>query len=178
MIDLTRQLIELFNKEQMLAFFDFHIYPGGNDAVSGLCKISKPRGTDQQTQYVSLLFLIDTPDDAVWESVNAFIESIEWHAFEHELPGTGIVLSILHMFHASGMYFKETAIFLGNNIRISRQFVREKLYPAISRVMGLTAGELIFWEDLPETKQEIKQIALERVPSQSFVARLKAFLDH
>jgi hypothetical protein len=173
MIDLTKQLSELFNKEQMLAFFDFQVTPGGNEPVSGLCKISRPKGTGEQTQYVSMLFLIDTPDDALWEHVNTFVNHIGWNAFRRELPGAETVLSIPHLIHKTGIYFKETAIYLSNDIKVSKYYVSSKLYPAILRVMGLKAGELIFWEDLPESKQEIKGLGSEKGSSQSLVARLK-----
>jgi hypothetical protein len=176
MIDLTRQLIDLFNKEQMLAFFDFKVTPGENEPVSGLCKISRPKGADEQTQYVSLLFLIDTPNDEVWEHVNAFVNHIGWDAFRRELPGAETVLSIPHLIHTTGIFFKETAIYLSSNVTVSKYYVSNKLYPAVLRVMGLRAGELVFWEDLPESKQEIKGLGSGKGSSRSMVARLKDFL--
>jgi hypothetical protein len=173
MIDLTRQLIDLFNKEQMLAFFDFQLTPAGNEPVSGLCKISRPKGKGEQTQYVSLLFLIDTPNDALWEHVNIFVNHIGWDAFRRELPGVDTVLSIPHLIHKTGIYFKETAIYLSGDITVSKYFVSNKLYPAILRVMALKAGELVFWEDLPESKEQIKGIAGAKESPQSLVSRLK-----
>jgi len=175
MIDLTKQLIDLFNKEQMLAFFDFQVTPGGNEPVSGLCKISRPKGTGEQIQYVSLLFLIDTPTDAAWEQVNSFVSNIGWDAFKRELAGAETVLSIPHLIHKTGIYFKETAIYLSSSVTVSKYYVSNKLYPAILRVMGLRAGELVFWEDLPESKQEIKSLRSEKGSPQSLVARLKDF---
>jgi hypothetical protein len=175
MIDLSRQLIDLFNKEQMLAFFDFQLTLVGNEPVSGLCKISRPKGTGEQTQYVSLLFLIDTPSDALWEHVNTFVNHISWEAFKRELPMVDTVLSIPHLIHKTGIYFKETAIYLSSDHAVSKYYVSSKLYPAILKVMGLKAGELIFWEDLPESKQEINRLASEKGSPHSLVARLKDF---
>ena len=175
MLDLTRQFIDLFNKEQMLAFFDFQITPGGNEPVSGLCKISRPKGTGEQSQYVSLLFLIDTPTDELWEHVNTFVNHINWDAFRREVPMVDTVLSIPHLIHKSGIYFKETAIYLGGDLSVSRYYVSSKLYPAILKVIGLKAGELVFWDDLPESKQKIKGIATGKVSHQSLVSKLKDF---
>jgi hypothetical protein len=176
MIDLTKQLTDLFKKEQMLAFFDFQVTPGGNEPVSGLCKISRPKGAGGQSQYVSLLFLIDTPNDEVWEHVNTFVNNIGWDAFRLELLGAETVLSIPHLIHKTGIYFKETAIYLSSNVTVSKYYVSSKLYPAVLRVMGLKAGELVFWEDLPESKQEIKSLGWEKGSPQALVARLKDFL--
>jgi hypothetical protein len=175
MIDLSRQLTDLFNKEQMLAFFDFRFTPVGHEPVSGLCKISRPKGTGEQTQYVSLLFLIDTPNDESWEHVNAFVNLINWEAFRRELPMVDTVLSIPHLIHKTDIYFKETAIYLSSNFAVSKYYVSSKLFPAISKVVGLQAGELIFWEDLPESKQEIRHLVPEKGPSHSLVARLRDF---
>jgi hypothetical protein len=175
MIDLITQLIDLFNKEQMLAFFDFQVTPGGNEPVSGLCKISMPKGADEQSQYVSLLFLIDTPNDTVWEHVNAFVNNIGWDAFRRELPGAETVLSIPHLIHTTEIYFKETAIYLSSNVTVSKYYVSSKIYPTVLRVTGLRPGELVFWEDLPESKREIKGLGSEEGTPHSLVARLKDF---
>jgi hypothetical protein len=175
MIDLNQQLIDLFKKEEMLAFFDFRLSFGGNEPVSGLCKISRPKGTDQHTQYISLLFLIDTPNRSVWEHVHTYVDKIGWNAIKTELPGIETVLSIPHLHHGTGIYFKETAIYLSRDAVVSKYYVSNKLYPAILRIMGLGAGELIFWEDLPERKQKTKATIAEKEPGQPLLSRLKDF---
>ena len=175
MIDLNQQLIDLFNKEEMLAFFDFGLSLSGNEPVSGLCKISRPKDTDHHTQYISLLFLIDTPNGAIWEAVHAYADNIGWSKFEAELPGIETVLSIPHVHHGIGIYFKETAIYLNSDAAASKYYVSNKLYPAILKIMGLRAGELVFWEDLPETKHDLKSVLAEKESSQSMLSRLKDF---
>ena len=175
MIDLNQQLIDLFNKEEMLAFFDFQLSFSGNEQVTGLCKISRPKDTDQDTQYISLLFLIDTPNRALWEHVHAYAENIGWSKFETDLPEIETVLSIPHLHHGIGIYFKETAIYLKSGAAASKYYVTNKLYPAILKIMGLRAGELVFWEDLPETKHNLKGVLAEKESSQSLLSRLKDF---
>lgn len=175
MIDVTQQLIDLFNQEEMLAFFDFQLNFSGNKPVSGLCKISRPKDTDHHTQYISLLFLIDTPNRALWEAVHAYAENIDWSAFEAELPGIETVLSIPHLHHGIGIYFKETAIYLKSDAAASKYYVSNKLYPAILKLMGLRAGELVFWEDLPEAKHNLESVLAEKGSSQSTLSRLKDF---
>jgi hypothetical protein len=176
MIDVNRQLIDLFNKEKMLAFFDFRLHLGGNEPVSGLCKISRPKGTGEQAQYLSLLFLIDTPNEVILEEVDAFARNIGWNTFQGAMPGVQTVLPIPTRHQGSGIYFKETDIFLNNDVVVSKAYVASKLYPAISRVIGLRAGELVFWDDLPEKKQALRGVSPEEEPGQSLLSRLKAFL--
>ena len=176
MIDLNQQLIDLFKKERMLAFFDFELPLGGTERISGLCKISRPRGFEQQSQYFSLLFLIDTPDDASWEQVESFVKKINWSAFRGELPGVETVLSIPHLDQGKGIYFKEADIYFTGDVVLTKSYVSSHLYPAILRVTGLKAGELVLWDNAPERKQEIKKIVSEKQPGRPLVARLKNFL--
>ncbi len=175
MIDVNQQLIDLFNKEEMLAFFDFQLRLGGNKPESGLCKISTPKGTEQHAQYISLLFLIDTPAPAAWEQVHAYAESIKWDNLKSELPGIETILSIPHQHHGIGIYFKETAVYLARDVVVSKYFVSSKLYPAVVKVMGLHAGEMVYWEDSPERNQKTTSVVPGTEPT-SLLMRLKEFL--
>ena len=175
MIDLDRQLLDLFKKERMLAFFDFRVHLGDAEPLSGLCKISQPKGGSQQPQYLSLLFLIDTPDDTAWQQVDAYTEHLDWNAFMRELPGVVTVLPIPHLHRGAGIYFKEVDIYLDSSVTIAKPYVMSTLYPAILRVVGLTGGEVVFWDVVPEGKQELQGFALEKESSCSVVQRLKDF---
>jgi len=175
MIDVNQQLIDLFNKEKMLAFFDFRLNLSGNVPVSGLCKISQPKSTAERAQYLSMLFLIDTPNEAVWQQVEAFARNIGWNSFLREMPGVQTVLPIPTRHQGTGIYFKETDIFLEPDVVVSKAYVASKLYPAISKIIGLRAGELVFWDDLPEKQQAIRGMRSEQEPCQSLLSRLKDF---
>lgn len=175
MIDLDRQLLDLFNKERMLAFFDFQVKLGEAEPHSGLCKVSQPKGGGRQSQYLSLLFLIDTPSDTAWQQVDAYAGHLDWNAFERELPGVETVLPIPHLHGGAGIYFKEVDIYLNSSVFIVKHYVMNHLYPAVLRVMGLKGGEVVFWDDVPERKQGLQDFALEKDPSRSVVERLKDF---
>jgi hypothetical protein len=175
MIDLKEQLLDLFKKEQMLAFFDFQLRLGGNEPLSGLCKISRPKGSGEQGQYISLLLLIDTPNETVWRQVDTFTNAIGWNAFRGEMPGVQTVLPIPNFHRGAGMYFKEADIYLDGDVVVSKGYVSTKLYPAILRVIGLKGGELVYWENVPERKQEFTDIAPEKESSQSLFGKLKEF---
>jgi hypothetical protein len=173
MIDLNQQLVELFNKERMLAFFDFQVKFGGIEPLSGLCKISRPKGVGQQSQYLSLLFLIDTPNYAAWKHVDLFAKDIDWNGLKGELPGVETVLSIPHLNQGTGIYFKEADIYLNSSVVIVKDYVLNKLYPAVLKVTGLQGGELVFWDDVPERKEGLKGSASEKESSRSILETLK-----
>ncbi len=175
MIDLDRQLRELFKKERMLAFFDFRVSLGGAEPLSGLCKISQPKGGSPQPQYLSLLFLIDTPNATDWQQVGDYTGHLNWDAFLRELPGVETVLPLPHLHRGTGIYFKEVDIYLNSAEQITKPYVLSKLYPAILRVMKLTGGEVVFWDDVPESKLELQGLALGKEGGRSVVARLKDF---
>ncbi len=61
-IDLRQELIDLYASEQMLAFFEFTLAHPGNEALSGLCRIAQPKPHRSTLRYLSLIFLVDTPD--------------------------------------------------------------------------------------------------------------------
>lgn len=176
MIDVNQQLINLFSKEEMLAFFDFRLHLGGNEPVSGLCKISKPKSTAEEAQYLSLLFLIDTPSEAIRQEVDAFAKNIGWDSFRREMPGVETVLPIPTRHQGTGIYFKETDIYLKSEVVVSKAYVASKLCPAISMVVGLRPGELVFWDDLNEKKQAIRRVIPVEERDRSIFSRLKEFL--
>jgi len=111
-----------------------------------------------------------------WQQVDNYAGHLEWDGFRHELPGVETVLSIPHLHRGSGIYFKEVDIYLKGTATLSKHYVLNKLYPAILRVMRLTGGEVVFWDDVPESRQKLQGFAVEKEPSRSVVERLKDFL--
>jgi len=66
-LDLKQQIVDLFNLEEMFAFFDFVLKMGSERTVTGLCKISRPKAK-KRARYYSMLFIIDTANDEIrWE---------------------------------------------------------------------------------------------------------------
>jgi hypothetical protein len=176
MIDLKKQLTDLFNKEHMLGFFDFRFSPGGSEPLSGLCKISRPKGSDERGQYVSLLFLIDTPNESLWRQVDAFTNAVDWNGFRARMPGVQTVLPIPTQHCGAEICFKELDIYLDNSVVVSKAFVMTKLYPAITHVMGLKAGELVYWDDLPESKRGFESLASDQEAPRSILEKVRDFL--
>lgn len=152
-IDLRQQFIEVFNREEMLAFFDFRAKTGLDGFATGLCKISKPKEGASNTHYFSLLFIIETPDEETWHTVDTWFSSIDWDTLRNCLPEFESVLSIpfaLQQF--TGNFFQEIDIYVREETPPSRSFILGALFPAVRTTSGIEAGEPIFWEDLPPSR--------------------------
>jgi hypothetical protein len=177
-IDLDKQLIDLFNKEEMLAFFDFQLTIKSGERVSGLCKISKSKEKDSNSKYFSLLFVIDTPDDASRKDVKSYVESINWDILQIDLPQVENVFSIPHANIDNRYYFKEVYIIVGRNTEIMKPYVIDRLYPAIKKIEGIECGEIVFWDDSPEKTQFPKEIIIsERKSGRSLSEIVKRFFS-
>ena len=61
-IDIKQELADLFEKEDLVAYFDVISSPDITPPLSGICKIAKPLAETTGRPYISLLFIIDTPD--------------------------------------------------------------------------------------------------------------------
>lgn len=96
-IDLKQQLIGLFEKEEVLAFFDFELMVDPGLSVQGLCKISEPKVGASMSNYLSLLFIVDVINDATEAKVDSYINGIFWHEFKKRLNGIDMIVRIPHV---------------------------------------------------------------------------------
>ncbi|MDD2336172.1 MAG: hypothetical protein PHD01_06320 [Geobacteraceae bacterium] len=178
-IDLHQQFIEVFNKEEMLAFFDFRATTGKGTSVSGLCKVSKPKDGKSDAHYFSLLFIIETPDEETWREVESWFSSILWDNLEECLPELESVLSIpFSLQEFTGNFFQEIDIYVKENTVPSRSFILETLFPGVRSVSGIEAGEPVFWEDLPRVSKDLPETSPgDGSPNASLMSRLKDFFS-
>jgi hypothetical protein len=175
-IDLHQQFIEVFNKEEMLAFFDFQAKTGNGTSVSGLCKVSKPKDGNSDTRYFSLLFIIETPDEQTWREVDGWFSSILWDNLQGCLPEFESVLSIpFTLEEFTGNFFQEIDIYVKENTAPSREFILGTLFPGVRSVSGIDAGEAVFWEDLPLSKNLPETTSGGGSPNASLMTRLQDF---
>jgi hypothetical protein len=147
MLDLDHQLLELFKKEEIYAFCDFHLLLADGETATGLCKISKPKAGKQQSQYFSLFFLIDSPTEAIWEKIDTVFHLILWNRLADRLPGVDAVLAIPHSHSIGGLYFQEIDVYLTKGEYLSKSYLSATLIPEVVSLIGCRRGELVFWED-------------------------------
>lgn len=150
-IDLDEEFFALLKKEEIFAFFDFSLSLPGDQTASGLCKISRPKSADSKSHYISLLFMLDAADDPTCQSINEYINGIDWEKLNKSVAGVASVVPMPYLSQRAGIYIREVDIFLAGD-KVERLFV-ERLLSSLARVAGLKAETLIFWDDIPRTEE-------------------------
>lgn len=173
-IDLDLELSELFNKEEMLAFFDFHFPFGENEVLSGLCKISDPKEHEDRSTYYSLLFLIDVPEGKTHEDVDSLMAGVDWDQFRRYLPHVENVMPLPIHHTVKGVHVTETYVYTTAPDTPPDIYVRHELYPAILRVTGFKGGELVIWSEIADMASDLGGAAKPLSPS---LRRLKGLLS-
>ena len=85
-IDLRQELIDLYAGEHMLAFFEFTLECPGSEALSGLCRIARPKPHRSTLCYLSLIFLVDTYDSASRLVAHKALARLEGSALKTAVP--------------------------------------------------------------------------------------------
>lgn len=144
-IDLRQELIDLYAGEQMLAFFEFTLERPGNDDLSGLCRIAQPKPHRSTLRYLSLIFLVDTPDAATRLVVQKALARLEGSALKAAVPGMtdGALLSSLHS--STENYIAQTDLLLDSDV--NKAFITTQLIPALARLAQLHLTHVEWWEE-------------------------------
>ena len=146
-IDLRQELIALYAGEQMLAFFEFTLERPGNEALSGLCRIAQPKRHRSALRYLSLIFLVDTPDSATQLVARKALALLEGAALKTAVPDMtdGAIISSLNS--STESYIAQTDLLLGSEV--NKAFIMTKLIPAIARTAQLHLTHVEWWEESP-----------------------------
>lgn len=148
-IDLRQELIDLYAGEQMLAFFEFTLERPGNEALSGLCRIAQPKPHRSTLHYLSLIFLVDTPDSATRLVAQRALARLEGSALKTAVPDMtdGALISSLNS--STENYIAQTDLLLGSEV--NKAFITTQLIPAIARIAQLHPNHVEWWEESPTT---------------------------
>ena len=179
MIDFDTQLQDLFNKEEMLAFFDFQFPGGTNPPLTGLCKISKPKTDEKSAHYFSLLFLVDASSAAGWDRIDEIFKQVPWETLAERLPGVDAVLTLPYSQPVGGLYLQEIDIFFQKGSVVSKGNISSRLVPAVAWVCGCQAGKIVFWSNTPPPRQPEAAAGAPRISEEDalpFVPRLRRWL--
>jgi hypothetical protein len=147
-IDLFEQFVSLSNQEQMLAFFDFEVdAPAGQAPLSGLCRISKPKSGEWRTAYVSLAFVVDTPDEAAKAAIDAALAGLESDELKAAVPGVQEVLTVPVINVGPENYVRQADVLLEPGVNVDKGLLAQRLIPAIQQITGLKAADVVWWDD-------------------------------
>ncbi|MHB8773184.1 MAG: hypothetical protein ACYC7J_19485 [Syntrophales bacterium] len=173
-IDLEQQLIELFDREDVLAFFDFQLPVDQKATVQGLCKISEPNQKDSKSGYLSILLIIDTVDEAVEDAVRALMKGISWAELKKHTPGIEMIIPMPHVSHGTQHYLEEIAVYLAPQQRITKSYLTDDLYPAIMNTLGCSGNGLIFWDERLRPQKDANRDRQDK-PDRSLLERMIAY---
>lgn len=147
-VDLDKELLNMFDKEEMFAFFNFEVSTPSEKIVAGLCKVTKPKTGEAQSVYFSLLFILDIPDNDTWREVDTLMNSLQWGNFERHSEKIEYVLPMASRSLSTGNYFKEVCIYLTGMNDLTKQYIFNKVYSVLPAVTNFKTGDLTFWDDL------------------------------
>ncbi len=174
-IDLKQQLIGLFDKEDVLAFFDFLLIVDRTETVPGLCKIAEPKAGESKSNYLSLLFIIDTIDDRMKDRVDSIMKGISWGEFKQYLKGIDMLIPMPHVSYETQHYLEEIEIYLSPQLRITKPYLADDLYPAIVKTLGCRGNGLIFWDEFPLNKEVINKDSIPKETDRSLIDQMIAY---
>ena len=160
--NLTDEYSSLFTKEEMLAFCQIEIDNPAQPPITGLCKISKPRPGSSSLNYLAVLFLFDTPTREVWQRVNQLMQPMEGRALKACLKDLDYTVASPTINAGPQVFIKQLdCVFKGGFIP-GQDYVLNELHPALSSVLGLPLGELVWWEAAIPAKPEEKPASQEK----------------
>ena len=146
-IDLRQELIDLYAGEQTLAFFEFTLERPGNEALSGLCRVTQPKRHRSALRYLSLSFLVDTPDSATRPVVQKALALLEGDALKTAVPEVTDGAIISRLSSSAESYVAQTDLLLASEV--NKAFILKKLIPAIARIAQLHPTPVEWWEESP-----------------------------
>lgn len=150
-IDIRQNLVDLFALEEMLAYFEFQDVGDGEDHLSGICKISRSKKGKTRQGYLSLLFIIDTPEDKTISAFRNAMGALTEENFKLHLPELDTVVSMPPMAVAHDFHLKHVDIIIDEPLLDDRAFLSGKLYPALRNILNLETSELVWWNDVNES---------------------------
>jgi hypothetical protein len=171
-IDIMQEFVDLYGKEEMLAFFDFGIERPGKEAIAGLCRISRPKSSGAKMQYLSLTFVADTPDEQARDAVAAVLERLDADSLRRAVAEVSEVVCMPGIGDASQTYVAQADILL--DTAPDEQFIASRLLPAIRRLMQVKPTEVVWWAD---STAPSPRAALPAESEASLIGSIKSYLS-
>lgn len=174
-IDIMQDFIDLYGKEEMLAFFDFCVERPGKEPISGLCRISRPKSSSAKMQYLSLSFLADTPDEDAQSAIAAVLARIDTDGLRRAVGEVSEVVTMPSVGRASDSYVGEADILL--DAPPDKEFIAVRLLPAIRRLMQVQPTEVVWWAESEPGGSPSARPAVGAQSGASLVGSIKSYLS-
>jgi hypothetical protein len=151
-IDIFQEFIDQYAREDMLAFFEFTLDCAGREPVSGLCRISQPKAGSSSLKYLSLTFVIDTPDEATRLPVQNSLSRLEEIRLQAALPQVTGVVPTPPISTSPAHYIKQIDILLGAALTPDQHFIAERLLPVLCEITQIKVNDISWWDVRPEDR--------------------------
>jgi hypothetical protein len=175
-IDIFREFVDQYAREDMLAFFEFTLDCADRGPVSGLCRISRPKAGSSSLKYLSLTFVLDTPDEAIRLPVQDSLARIEETRLRAALPQIAGVVPTPPISTSPEHYIKQIDILLGAAPTPDQRFIAERLVPALCEITEIKVNEISWWDvDSEDRKDSHGEQVTEEEHGSSLVDSLKKF---
>ena len=174
-IDIMQEFVDLYGKEEMLAFFDFSIERAGKEPISGLCRISRPKSSTPKMQYLSLSFLADTPDEDAQSAIAAVLDRIDTDALRRAVAEVSEVVTMPSIGRASDSYVGQADILL--DTAPDKQFIALRLLPAVRRLMQVKPTEVVWWAEPEPSGSPSARPAVGAESGASLVGNIRSYLS-
>jgi hypothetical protein len=177
-VDIMQEFVGLFEKEDMVSFFDFQHTVQEKESVSGFCKITKPKKGTTELNYLSLVFIIDSPDAETRSSISDAMKKFNEDSLKKYLPAIKTVISMPAMDAAPETYLKQVDIIFETRFTADKRFIFEELYPAIRDVTHFNVEEMSWWDDVSDSQATTEKRDARNHKMEKFLMRkLKSFFE-
>ncbi|MBF0550048.1 MAG: hypothetical protein HQK60_05890 [Deltaproteobacteria bacterium] len=174
-IDIKRELVDLFDHEEMMAFFEFSLLRQGNEPITGLCKISRPKKGHSKLKYLSLTFMTDTPDDESRRSIDRALNTMDGPGLPSYLEEVTEVVGNPALRASRENYIRQIDVLLEAS-DTGQNFITKRLLPAIRNLTHLRTGEVTWWETVaPAVAAASRPSSPAEAPGHSLLERLIGF---
>ncbi len=165
-----KSLMEIFQKERFLAFFDIcKIDEGGNGELDGLCKVAVSQEYPK-ADYMSLVFIFDTPSEGKSALAKRLLAKLSTEVFKRNLSGICAVTSVPGSVRQSDHYIHHIDLIFTQPISDSDIKERvNKIVLTIRQTMGVDTEAPQWWEESSAPKPSEDEKA-------NWTERIKAFL--
>jgi hypothetical protein len=136
----------MYAREEMLCFFDFSMASPPGTVISGLCRISKPKQGRSSMRYVSMVFIVDTPDAVSQREVPATLARLSGDSLKAFVPDIAEVMAVPVPVGSGESYIHQIDLLLDSDVEPDERFI-SALLPAVRTITGVRTSEMVWWGD-------------------------------
>ena len=144
-VDLLREFVDLYSREEMLAFFEFRLRQTDGGEIEGLCRISQPKDGRSNLYYLSLGFVADTPDEAARSAIDSALSRLDGDSLRTAVPSVVEVLPVTSMPTGPESFVRQADILFDEDQATDPATTLAALVPALAEITGIHTSELVWW---------------------------------